>query len=56
MAAPASPQSATSTAIPGTRPSRPAYPPPVPVGFIDPGGTTPVEHAHRTQQAVAQQY
>jgi hypothetical protein len=42
--------------LPGTRPSRPAYPPPVPVGFVDPGGHTPVEKALRTQQAVADQY
>jgi hypothetical protein len=45
-----------TSAMPGTRPSCRAYPPPVPVGFIDPGGTTPVEHALRTQQAVAQAY
>lgn len=41
--------------FPGTY-TRPAYPPPVPVGFIDPGGTTPVEHAFRTQQEVHQAY
>jgi hypothetical protein len=38
------------------RPSRPAYPPPVPSGFIDPGGITPVERALRTQAAVHKQY
>lgn len=42
--------------FPTVRPSRPAYPPPIPSGFIDPGGKTPVEWALRTQQAVAQQY
>jgi hypothetical protein len=40
----------------GTRPHHPVYPPPVPSGFADPGGKTPVEHAHRTQQAVAKAY
>ena len=42
--------------LPTVRPARPAYPPPVPTGFIDPGGRTPVERAHRTQQAVAKAY
>jgi hypothetical protein len=42
--------------FPTVRPARPAYPPPIPSGFIDPGGHTPVEHALRTQQAVADQY
>jgi hypothetical protein len=42
--------------FPTVRPSRPAYPPPVPSGFTDPGGTTPVEHALRVQQRVHQQY
>jgi hypothetical protein len=46
----------TQAAMPGTRSARPAYPPPLPVGFIDPGGVTPVERALRTQMAVAQQY
>jgi hypothetical protein len=45
----------TST-MPGTRPSRIAYPPPVPVGFTDPGGRTPVEHALRVQHSVHTQY
>jgi hypothetical protein len=44
-----------TNSLPGTF-TRPAYPPPVPVGFIDPGGTTPVEHAFRVQQAVHQAY
>jgi hypothetical protein len=43
-------------AFPTVRPARPAYPPPVPSGFIDPGGKTPVEHALRTQQAVHKMY
>jgi hypothetical protein len=38
------------------RPARPAYPPPIPSGFIDFRGKTPVERALRTQQAVADQY
>jgi hypothetical protein len=42
--------------FPGTTSHRRAYPPPVPQGFIDPGGTTPVERALRVQQAVHQQY
>jgi hypothetical protein len=42
--------------FPTVRPARPAYPPPIPSGFIDPGGKTPVERALRTQQAVADQY
>lgn len=42
--------------FPTVRPARLAYPPPIPTAFIDPGGTTPVEHALRTQQVVAQQY
>ena len=42
--------------FPTVRPSRPAYPPPIPSGLIDPGGKTPVERAMRTQQAVADQY
>jgi hypothetical protein len=42
--------------FPTVRPARPAYPPPVPTGFIDPGGRTPAERAHRTQQAVAKAY
>jgi hypothetical protein len=41
---------------PGTKSARRAYPPPVPVGFVDPGGTTPVEHALRVQQAVHDSY
>ena len=45
-----------TTALPGTKSSRRAYPPPVPVGFTDPGGQTPVEKALRTQQAVADLY
>lgn len=56
MAALASPAQSAFSHLPGTRPSRPAYPPPVPLGFTDPGGTTTVEHALRTQQEVAQQY
>ena len=42
--------------FPTVRPARPAYPPPIPSGFIGPGGKTPVERALRTQQAVADQY
>jgi hypothetical protein len=42
--------------FPTVRPARPAYPPPIPSGFIDPGGKTPVERALRTQQAVKDQY
>lgn len=43
--------------IPATKPSRPVYPPPVPVGQVPhPGGTTPAETAYRTQQAVADLY
>jgi len=42
--------------FPGTKPSRISYPPPVPTGFVDPGGKTPVEKALRTQQAVAELY
>jgi hypothetical protein len=48
--------SAFGNPLPGTRPSRPAYPPPIPGFNADVGGQTPVEHAYRTQQAVAQQY
>ena len=43
-------------AIPGTAPARRAYPPPLPVGFVDPGGVTPVDHALRTQQSVTDNY
>ena len=47
----------TSPALPGTKPSRPVYPPPVPTGQLpDAGGRTAAEHAHRTQQAVADLY
>jgi hypothetical protein len=42
--------------FPTVWPARPAYPPPVPSGFIDRGGRTPVERVHRTQQAVAKAY
>jgi len=42
--------------FPTVRPARRAYPPPIPSGFIDPGGKTPVERALRVQQAVVQQY
>lgn len=42
--------------FPTVRPAHPAYPPPIPSGFIDPGAKTPVERALRTQQAVADQY
>jgi hypothetical protein len=42
--------------FPTVRPARPAYPPRIPSGFIDPGGKTPVERALRTQQAVADHY
>lgn len=42
--------------FPTVRPARRAYPPPIPSGFIDPGGKTPVERTLRTQQAVADQY
>jgi hypothetical protein len=42
--------------FPTVRPARRAYPPPIPSGFIDPGGKTPVERALRTQQPVADQY
>jgi hypothetical protein len=44
------------TTFPTVRSARPQYPPPIPSGFIDPGGRTPVEHAFRTQQAVAKAY
>lgn len=50
------PVSSPFSPLPGTAPARTAYPPPVPVGFIDPGGTTPVEHGYRTQQAVVDNY
>ena len=42
--------------FPTVRPARPAYPPPIPSGFIDPGGKTPVEKALRTQAAVHKIY
>ena len=42
--------------FPTVRPARPAYPPPIPSGFIEPGGKTAVERALRTQQVVADQY
>lgn len=43
--------------LPGTRPARRVYPPPIPTSDLpDPGGRTPVERAHRTQQAVAADY
>lgn len=42
--------------FPGTTSHRKAFPPPVPQGFVDPGGVDPVEHASRVQHAVHQQY
>jgi hypothetical protein len=45
----------TSSALPGTF-TRPQFPPPVPVGFLDPGGTDPVTHALRVQKAVHDSY
>ena len=43
--------------FPTVKPARPVYPPPVPTGPLpDPGGATPVEHAYRTQKAVADAY
>ena len=42
--------------FPTVRPARPAYPPPIPSGFIDPGGKNPAERALRTQAAVHKQY
>lgn len=48
----------TSPVIPGTAPARgPVYPPAIPTSDLpDAGGRTPVERAHRTQQAVAADY
>ena len=42
--------------FPATQSARRSYPPPVPMGFTDPGGRSPVEHALRVQHAVHQQY
>jgi hypothetical protein len=44
-------------AFPTVQSARPVYSPEVPRGGVpDPGGATPVEHAYRTQQAVAADY
>ena len=47
----------SSPTLPGTKPTRPSFPPPIPTWDLpDPGGATPQEHAHRTQKAVAADY
>ncbi len=53
----AAPQSAFGNPMPGTSPSRKAYPPPLPP--FDPstvGGSDPIQRALRTQTAARDQY
>jgi hypothetical protein len=46
-----------TSALPGTKPSRPSYPPPIPTSDLpDQGGATPQIAAHRTQLAVKADY